>query len=118
MSLGYFAMPLHTGGSDLARTMEQDLDRLGFLDGRRFEEACIGEHLHGPLGEHPPVLSRPLHGVSAGNDLRDQAQGHFYWTGVPVAAPATSICSFLPPDGDHREVTRASLEAILNLWQI
>jgi hypothetical protein len=31
-------------GSDPARNMEQDLDRLGFLDARRFEEAWIGEH--------------------------------------------------------------------------
>jgi hypothetical protein len=44
MSLGYFAMPLHLPGSDPARATEQDLDRLGFLDARRFEEAWIGEH--------------------------------------------------------------------------
>jgi hypothetical protein len=44
MSLGYFAMLLHPPGSDSARTMQQDIDRLGFLDARRFEEAWIGEH--------------------------------------------------------------------------
>ena len=59
MSLGYFAMLLHPPGFDPARTMQQDLDRLGFLDARRL----------------------------------------------------------LPPGREHREVTRTSLETILNLWQ-
>lgn len=44
MSLGYFAMPLHPSGSDPVRTMEQDLDRLAFLEARRFAEAWVGEH--------------------------------------------------------------------------
>jgi hypothetical protein len=53
MSLGYFAVPLHLPGSDPARATEQDLDRLGFLDGRRFEEGLDRRALHSPLGEHP-----------------------------------------------------------------
>ncbi len=44
MRLGYFAMPLHPPGSHPARTMEQDLEQIVFLDTLGFEEAWIGEH--------------------------------------------------------------------------
>jgi len=46
MSVGYFAMPLHLPGSGPARATEQDLDRLGFLDARRFEEGLDRRALH------------------------------------------------------------------------
>ncbi len=90
MSLGYFAMPLHLPGSDPARATGQDLDRLGFLDARRFEEGLDRQALHSPLGEHP--LSCP--------DLF-----------------MASTRAFLPSGEEHRKVTQAFLETILNLWQ-
>jgi hypothetical protein len=89
MSLGYFVMPLHPRGSDPARTLEQRLDRPGSLD------AWIGERFTA-AGRISSVLSGPLHGVSARNDLR----------------------SFPLPGGEHREVTQDALETILTLWQI
>lgn len=90
MSLGYFAMPLHLPGSNPARATEQDLDRLGLLDAQRFEEGLDRHALHRPLGEHP--LSCP--------DLF-----------------MASALAFLPSGEEHRKVTQASLETILNLWQ-
>jgi hypothetical protein len=91
MSVGYFAMPLHLPGSGPARATEQDLDRLGFLDARRFEEGLDWRALHSPPGEHP--LSCP--------DLF-----------------VASALAFLPLGEEHRKVTQASLETILTLWQI
>ena len=44
MRIGYFNMPLHPPGSDLARTLDEDLEQLVVLDRLGFEEAWIGEH--------------------------------------------------------------------------
>jgi len=91
VSLGYFAMPLHLSGSDPARATEHDLDRLGLLDARRFEEGLGRRAVHSPPGKHP--LSCP--------DLF-----------------MASALAFLPSGEEHRKVTQAALETILNLWQI
>ena len=44
MRLGYFMMPLHPPGSDLAETLEHDLRQVERLDRLGFSEAYIGEH--------------------------------------------------------------------------
>jgi len=92
MSLGYFALPLHLPGSDPPRATEQDLDRLGFLDALRFEEAWIGEHF-----------------TARWENILCPARTSF----------KASALAFLPSGEEHRKVTtQASLETILNLWQI
>ena len=44
MELGYFTMPLHPPGSDIAKTLDDDLEQIVTLDGLGYKEACIGEH--------------------------------------------------------------------------
>ena len=44
MRLGYFTMPLHPPGSDLAQTMEMDLAQIVALEALGFREAWVGEH--------------------------------------------------------------------------
>ena len=44
MRLGYFMMPMHPPGSDLAQTLEQDLQQVEELDRLGVQEAWIGEH--------------------------------------------------------------------------
>ena len=44
MELGYFTMPLHPPGSDITKTMDDDLEQLVFLDKLGYKEAWIGEH--------------------------------------------------------------------------
>ena len=44
MELGYFTMPLHPPGSDITKTLEDDLDQIVTLDELGYKEAWIGEH--------------------------------------------------------------------------
>ena len=44
MELGYFTMPLHPPGSNITKTMDDDLEQLVFLDNLNHKEAWIGEH--------------------------------------------------------------------------
>ena len=44
MNLGYFTMPLHPPGSDITKTLENDLLQLIELDEVGYSEAWIGEH--------------------------------------------------------------------------
>ena len=44
MRLGYFMMPLHPLGSDLAETLDLDLAQIERLDQLGYTEAWIGEH--------------------------------------------------------------------------
>ena len=44
MELGYFTMPLHPPGSDITKTLEDDLEQIVTLDELGYKEAWIGEH--------------------------------------------------------------------------
>ena len=44
MDLGYFTMPLHPPGSNVTKTMDDDLEQLVTLDRLGYKEAWIGEH--------------------------------------------------------------------------
>ena len=44
MELGYFTMPLHPPGSDITKTLEDDLEQIVTLDELGYKEAGIGEH--------------------------------------------------------------------------
>lgn len=44
MELGYFTMPLHPPGSDVTKTMDDDIEQFVILDGLRCAGAWVGEH--------------------------------------------------------------------------
>ena len=44
MEVGYFTMPMHPPGSDLTKTLEDDLQQIVTLDKLGYREAWIGEH--------------------------------------------------------------------------
>ena len=44
MEVGYFTMPLHPPGSDITKTLEDDLNQMVVLDELGYKEAWIGEH--------------------------------------------------------------------------
>ena len=44
MEVGYFTMPMHPPGSDLTKTLEDDLQQIVTLDKLGYKEAWIGEH--------------------------------------------------------------------------
>ena len=44
MKLGYFTMPLHPPGSDITKTLDDDLEQIITLDNLGYSEAWIGEH--------------------------------------------------------------------------
>lgn len=141
MRVGYFTMPLHPPGSDPARTMEDDLQQLVFLERLGFEEAWIGEHFTAvwenipcpdlfiakalgmtrtiKLGtgvsclpnHHPLMLAQRI------AQLDQLAQGRFYWGVGSGGFPGDfELFGINAQAGEHREVTRAALELVLELW--
>ena len=44
MELGYFTMPLHPPGSNITKTLADDLEQIVTLDRLGYTEAWIGEH--------------------------------------------------------------------------
>ncbi|HEV8310023.1 MAG TPA: LLM class flavin-dependent oxidoreductase [Methylomirabilota bacterium] len=141
MRLGYFTMPLHPPGADPALTMEADLQQLVVLEGLGFEEAWIGEHFTAvwenipcpdlfiakALGmtrtltlatgvsclpnHHPLMLAQRI------AQLDQLARGRFYWGVGSGGFPGDfELFGINPQAGEHREVTRAALELILQLW--
>jgi len=141
MRLGYFAMPLHPPGSDQALTLERDLEQIVFLDALGFEEAWIGEHFTARWENIPcpdlfiakalgmtrtiklgtGVSCLPNHNplmLAQRIAMLDQlARGRFYWGVGSGGFPGDfELFGFDPQTGEHREMTRASLETILTLW--
>ncbi|MGH7319221.1 MAG: LLM class flavin-dependent oxidoreductase [Candidatus Rokuibacteriota bacterium] len=141
MRVGYFTMPLHPPGSDPARTMAEDLEQLVVLDRLGFEEAWIGEHftavwenipcpdlfIAAALGltrriklgtgvsclpnHHPLMLAQRI------AQLDQLARGRFYWGIGSGGFPGDfQLFGIDAQAGEHREVTRAALDVILDLW--
>src|ERR671937_2092079 len=141
MRLGYFAMPLHPPGADPARTMDDDLAQLAALDRLGYEEAWIGEHFTAQWENIPCpdlFIARALErtktmklatGVSClpNHDplmlaqriaqLDQMARGRFYW-GVGSGGFPGDFETFGvdPKSGEQRGITRALLDAVLELW--
>ncbi|HYY74536.1 MAG TPA: LLM class flavin-dependent oxidoreductase, partial [Solirubrobacterales bacterium] len=139
--LGYFAMPLHPPGADPARTMEEDLEQLVTLDRLGFEEAWVGEHITA-MWENIPcpdlfiakalALTRQMKlgtGVSCLPNhnplmlaqriaqLDQMARGRFYWGVGSGGFPGDfELFGVDPKSGEQREITRAVLDLILELW--
>src|SRR5438046_2479182 len=141
MRAGYFAMPLHPPGADPARTMEEDLEQLVTLDRVGFEEAWIGEHFTAmwenipcpdlfiakalaltqtmKLGTGVSCLPNhsPLMLAQRIAQLDQMARGRFYWGVGSGGFPGDfEVVGVDPKSGEQREITRAVLDLILELW--
>jgi alkanesulfonate monooxygenase SsuD/methylene tetrahydromethanopterin reductase-like flavin-dependent oxidoreductase (luciferase family) len=141
MRLGYFAMPLHPPGADLARTLEDDLEQLVVLERLGFEEAWIGEHFTAEWENIPcPDLfiaralgatrtlrlgtgvsclpnHNPLMLAQRIAQLDQMARGRFYWGVGSGGFPGDfEMVGVDPKSGAHRELTREALDLILALW--
>jgi alkanesulfonate monooxygenase SsuD/methylene tetrahydromethanopterin reductase-like flavin-dependent oxidoreductase (luciferase family) len=139
--LGYFAMPLHPPGADPAQTMEEDLEQLPTLERLGFEEAWIGEHLTATWENIPcPDLfiaralgvtrtmklatgvsclpnHNPLMLAQRIAQLDQMARGRFYWGVGSGGFPGDfELFGVDPKSGEQREITRAVLDVILQLW--
>jgi alkanesulfonate monooxygenase SsuD/methylene tetrahydromethanopterin reductase-like flavin-dependent oxidoreductase (luciferase family) len=141
MRVGYFTMPLHPPGSDIARTLDDDLEQLVTLERLGFEEAWIGEHFTA-VWENIPCpdlfIARALGatrtlklgtGVSCLPNhspfmlaqriaqLDQMARGRFLWGVGSGGFPGDfDVVGIDPKSGDHRTLTREALDLILDLW--
>jgi alkanesulfonate monooxygenase SsuD/methylene tetrahydromethanopterin reductase-like flavin-dependent oxidoreductase (luciferase family) len=142
MRIGYFTMPLHPPGSDLARTLDDDLEQLVVLDRLGYEEAWIGEHFTAEWENIPCpdlFIARALgatRGIKLGTgvsclpnhsplmlaqriaQLDQMARGRFLWGVGSGGFPGDfEMAGIDPKSGDHRTLTRESLDLILELWR-
>jgi alkanesulfonate monooxygenase SsuD/methylene tetrahydromethanopterin reductase-like flavin-dependent oxidoreductase (luciferase family) len=141
MRVGYFAMPLHPPGADPAQTMEEDLEQLAVLDRLGFEEAWIGEHFTASWENIPcPDLfiaralgmtrtmklatgvsclpnHNPLMLAQRIAQLDQMARGRFYWGVGSGGFPGDfEMFGVDPKSGEQRDITRAVLDLVLELW--
>jgi alkanesulfonate monooxygenase SsuD/methylene tetrahydromethanopterin reductase-like flavin-dependent oxidoreductase (luciferase family) len=141
MRVGYFAMPLHPPGADPAQTMDEDLEQLVVLDRLGFEEAWIGEHFTASWENIPcPDLfiaralgmtrtmklatgvsclpnHNPLMLAQRIAQLDQMARGRFYWGVGSGGFPGDfEMFGVDPKSGEQRDITRAVLDLVLELW--
>ena len=141
MRLGYFTMPLHPPGSDIARTLADDLDQIELLDRLGYSEAWVGEHftsewenipcpdlfLAQALGRTKNIVlgtgvsclpnHNPLMLAQRIAQLDQMAKGRFAW-GIGAGGFPGDFELF---DLDHqkgggRKLTQDVLDAVLALW--
>jgi alkanesulfonate monooxygenase SsuD/methylene tetrahydromethanopterin reductase-like flavin-dependent oxidoreductase (luciferase family) len=141
MRAGYFTMPLHPPGADPGLTMAADLDQLVVLDRLGYAEAWVGEHFTAEwenipcpdlfiakalgmtrsirLGtgvsclpnHHPLMLAQRI------AQLDHLARGRFLWGIGSGGFPGDfELFGIDHKAKEHLEVTRQSLEVILDLW--
>jgi alkanesulfonate monooxygenase SsuD/methylene tetrahydromethanopterin reductase-like flavin-dependent oxidoreductase (luciferase family) len=141
MHLGYFTMPLHPPGADPGRTMADDLEQLVFLDQLGYEEAWVGEHITAEWENIPCPdifiaqalgMTRQIKlGTGVSNlpnhnplmlaqriaQLDQMARGRFLWGVGSGGFPGDlELFELDVKAGEHRAVTRAALDLILDLW--
>jgi alkanesulfonate monooxygenase SsuD/methylene tetrahydromethanopterin reductase-like flavin-dependent oxidoreductase (luciferase family) len=134
-------MPLHPPGADPAQTMEEDLEQLVTLDRLGFAEAWIGEHFTAEWENIPcPDLfiaralgatrrmklatgvsclpnHNPLMLAQRIAQLDQMARGRFYWGVGSGGFPGDfELFGIDPKSGKQREITRAVLDLVLELW--
>ena len=142
MDLGYFTMPLHPPGSNVTKTMDDDLKQLVTLDKLGYKEAWIGEHFTTQWENIPApdlfiakalamtknillgtgVTCMPNHNpfmIAHRIALLDHlAHGRFQWGVGSGGFPGDfEVFGVDPEDGSHREITRESLDLILQIWE-
>ena len=142
MQVGFFTMPLHPPGADIAQTMEDDLHQLEVLDRLGYSEAWVGEHFT-TVWENIPapdlfianalarteriklgtgVTCMPNHNpfmiAHRVAQLDNMARGRFMWGVGSGGFPGDfEVFGFDPSQNDHRRMTRESIETILRIWE-
>ena len=141
MRLGLFTMPLHPPGSDLAVTLDQDLEQIITLDRLGFDEVWIGEHFTAEWENIPTpelLIARALSetkniklgtGVTCmpNHDpfsvahriavLDNLAKGRFQWGVGSGGFPGDfDVRGYDVRGSDHRVMTPHAIDAVLDLW--
>ncbi len=142
MKLGVFMMPSHPPERDFLTGHQWDLEHLELIDQLGFDEAWIGEHFTAPWEPHPAPdlliaqallkterikLAPGAHLLPYHNPvelahrvafLDHMAQGRFMLgvgsSGLPSDWKLFNIDGVA---GEHRRMTRESLDIMLKLWQ-
>ena len=142
MELGFFTMPLHPPGSDLSKTLEDDLDQVVTLDQLGYKEAWIGEHFTAEWENIPApdlfiakalgltknivlgtgVTCMPNHNpfmiAHRIAQLDNMARGRFHWGVGSGGFPGDfEVFGFDPPSGEHRTMTMDAVDLVLKLWE-
>ena len=142
MNLGYFTMPLHPPGSNVTKTMDDDLEQLVALDKLGYKEAWIGEHFTTEWENIPApdlfiakalamtknillgtgVTCMPNHNpfmiAHRIAQLDHLAHGRFQWGVGSGGFPGDfEVFGVDPENGSHREITKESLDLILKIWE-
>jgi alkanesulfonate monooxygenase SsuD/methylene tetrahydromethanopterin reductase-like flavin-dependent oxidoreductase (luciferase family) len=142
MQLGFFTMPLHPPGSDLAQTLQDDLGQLVELDRLGYVEAWIGEHFTAEWENIPApdlliaqalgLTSQIKFGTGVTNipnhnpftlahriaQLDQMARGRLLWgIGSGGFMGDIQVAGIDPASGEHREMTRTAVDLILDLWK-
>jgi alkanesulfonate monooxygenase SsuD/methylene tetrahydromethanopterin reductase-like flavin-dependent oxidoreductase (luciferase family) len=141
MRLGYFTMPLHPPGSDIARTLADDLEQLEVLDRLGYAEAWVGEHftsewenipcpdlfLAQAIGRTKNIVlgtgvsclpnHNPLMLAQRIAQLDQMAKGRFAWGIGAGGFPGDfELFDVDMEHGEGRRLTREVLDAVLELW--
>lgn len=141
MRFGYFMMPMHPPGSDVARTLELDLAQIERLDALGFDEAWIGEHFTAEWENIPApdifigaALQRtrsiklgtgvsclpnhnPFHLAHRIAMLDQLAQGRFMWGIGSGGFPGDfEVVGVDPKTGVQRQISLDTVDAVLALW--
>ncbi len=141
MEVGYFTMPLHPPGSNLTKTLEDDLEQIVALDGLGYKEAWIGEHFTAQWENIPApdlfiaqalgvtqninlgtgVTCMPNHNpfmvAHRIAQLDHMAKGRFTWgVGSGGFSGDLEVFGFDPKGKEHRAMTRDAIDLILQIW--
>ena len=141
MELGYFTMPLHPPGSDMTRTLQDDLEQIVTLDRLGYKEAWIGEHFTAEWENIPSpdlfiaqalgltesiilgtgVTCMPNHNpfliAHRIAQLDHMARGRFYWGVGSGGFPGDfEVFGFDPKSGEQRAMTNDAIDLVLQMW--
>jgi alkanesulfonate monooxygenase SsuD/methylene tetrahydromethanopterin reductase-like flavin-dependent oxidoreductase (luciferase family) len=141
MRLGFFTMPLHPPGSDVAQTLADDLSQLELLDRLGYSEAWVGEHftsewenipcpdlfLAEAIGRTKNIVlgtgvsclpnHNPLMLAQRIAQLDQMARGRFAWGIGAGGFPGDFELFDLDMEhGGGRQLTQDVLDAVLALW--
>ena len=141
MEIGYFTMPLHPPGSNITKTLQEDLEQIVLLDELGYKEAWIGEHFTAEWENIPApdlfiaqalglteniilgtgVTCMPNHDpfmiAHRIAQLDQMAQGRFHWGVGSGGFPGDfTVRGFDPSTGEQRAMTQESIDLVLQLW--
>ena len=141
MEAGYFTMPLHPPGSDVTKTLDDDLEQMVTLDRLGYKEAWIGEHFTCEWENIPApdlfiakalaltkniilgtgVTCMPNHNpfmIAHRIALLDHmAHGRFHWGVGSGSFPGDfEVFGLDPATGEQRGMTRDAIDLILKMW--